>query len=140
MGDDLVGGWPEVGMYVANNGTEEVDNDMDIDNIDHQDWNRNDDGHPILNQDHDVEQMFRDAIDLSKRIHEDVVQATTSRTSCHVQIKDPKEANIRQLEQLYIQTSIPLYNGSSVSMILAIVVILNMCTTHGTSNTFQKIT
>jgi hypothetical protein len=35
MGDDLVGGWPKVGMYVANNGTEEVDNDMDIDDIDH---------------------------------------------------------------------------------------------------------
>jgi hypothetical protein len=77
-------------------------------------------------------------MDLSERIHEDAVRATTLRISRHVQMNDPEEANIRWLEHLYTQTSIPVYNGSSVSMISTIVVILNMCTTHGTSNIFQE--
>jgi hypothetical protein len=93
----------------------------------------------MLDQYHDVDQMFRDAIDLSERMHEDAVQETspTRRQSFHA--CDPEEGNIRRLEQLYDQASVPLYNGSSVSTISAVVVLMNMCTTHGsygTSNTF----
>ena len=82
--------------------------------------------------------MFKDTMDLSKRIHEEAVHNTSPYVQHPIQREDLEESNICQLEQLYAQASILLYWKSSVSMISVVVVILNMCTTHGTSNTFQE--
>jgi hypothetical protein len=57
--------------YVINNGTKEVDIDVDVDGNDHQDWKSNDVENLVLDQCHNVEQMFRDAMDLLERIHKD---------------------------------------------------------------------
>jgi hypothetical protein len=91
-----------------------------------------------LDQYYDVEQMFIDVVDLSKRIYNKAVQDIDSNARYHVQLDDPEEAHIRHLEQLYAQLFILLYCGSSISMISIVVIILNMCTTHGINNTFQE--
>jgi hypothetical protein len=75
-------------------------------------------------------------MDFSERIHEDPIRDTALEVQRLLQVDDSKEANIHRLEQLYAQASIPLYRGSSMSMISTIVVILNICTTRGTSSTF----
>jgi hypothetical protein len=77
-------------------------------------------------------------MNLLKRIHDKAIRDIALNTRHHVQPDDYEEDNICCLEQLYIQASISLYNGSLVSMISVAVVILNMSTTHGISNTFQK--
>jgi hypothetical protein len=137
MGEDPVGGWPEVGEYVLDNASEGGVNEVPVEGSDQAEWNSEDFNNPVLDQYHDVEQMFRDAMDLSKRIHEEVVHNTSPQVEHPIQWNDLEESNIRRLEQLYAQASIPLYMGSSITMI-TIMVILNMCTTHGTSNTFQE--
>jgi hypothetical protein len=138
MGEDPVGGWPTVGQYVVHNLNDEVDMAGGGDGMNECNMDIDDFGNPVLDQYHDVEQMFRDAMDLSERIHNDVVQDTTTPRRSQVLVDDPEEPSIRRLEQLYAQASIPVYSGSSVSMISTVVVLLNMCTTHGTSNTFQE--
>jgi hypothetical protein len=77
-------------------------------------------------------------MDLSERIHDDVVRDSATLGRSQVPVDDLEEHSIRRLEQLYAQASIPLYSRSSVSMISAVVVLLHMYTTHGTSNTFQE--
>ena len=46
------------------------------------------------------------------------------------------DTTIEALELLYSQASHPVYPGSSVGLISAVVVLMTLCTTHGVSNTF----
>jgi hypothetical protein len=61
MGEDPARGWPEVREYVPDDNTQEVENAFEGDVEDHQDWNSGNANNHVLDQYHDVEQMFRDA-------------------------------------------------------------------------------
>jgi hypothetical protein len=94
-GRDPVGGWPKVGEYISNNSNDEVDMNVIVEGSNHEELNTENVGDQVLDQYHDVQQMFRDAMDLSVRIHKEAVQETSSHSRRHVQMDDPEEANIR---------------------------------------------
>ena len=45
---------------------------------------------------------------------------------------------MKGLEELYAKVSHPLYPGSTINMISALIVLLTMYSTHGVSNTFVE--
>jgi len=46
------------------------------------------------------------------------------------------DCSLQDLEDLYVQTSVPLYPDSKTSLISAVVVILMLCSTYNMTNAF----
>jgi hypothetical protein len=65
---------------------------------DQQPWDSKGAHNPVPDQYHDVDQMFRDAIDLSERIHDDAVRETSPTRGLSFHPHGPEEANIKRSE------------------------------------------
>jgi hypothetical protein len=138
MGEDPIEGWLEVGKYFVAYEQQKSNNEFHIQGEVDRDWHSIDAGYEPLDRYYNVDQMFKYAIDLSDKIHDEAVRDTTPSSQWYGHPVDEEEASIRCLEQLYAQASILLYTGSAISTISTVVVIMNMYTMHGTSNTFQE--
>lgn len=127
LGGDPPSGYPVEGAWFAD---KDGDDSMDPEGIeavsDHSD------GEAIpLDQQHDVHQQFLDALEHADGMHEDVEieEGAEDDNVCD-------DGSLSELEDLYARVSCPLYPGSKVSLISAVVVILTMCSTHSVTNVF----
>jgi hypothetical protein len=82
-----------------------------------------------------VQQQFEDAL----RTAEELQEMTRDDENIAIDDEHPPELpdyTIEALELLSAQATRPVYPGSSVSLISAVVVLMTLCTTHGVSNDF----
>jgi hypothetical protein len=90
-----------MGEYVVAYEGEHANNEFHGDGHNQHHGHYNDTGSLLIDQYHDVDQIFWDAIYLSERIHDEAVCDTIPTEGCPFHPSDPEEANIRRLEQLY---------------------------------------
>jgi hypothetical protein len=91
---------------------------------------------PILDEHHQIHDMFMDAIRTANDLHEQLGVHDNGGQVEDLEVDEVEEDHTRELEELYTNVSHPLYQGSHVSMISAIIVIFTMCSAHGVSNAF----
>ena len=133
IGGDPPGGYPEHGAwyYSDEEWTTETEggNEEDFERFPSEDTDAQINGH------HHVQQQFQDAL----RTAEELQEMTREAENIANDDEHPPELpdyTIEALELLSTQASRPLYPGSSVSLISAVVVLMTLCTTHGVSNDF----
>jgi hypothetical protein len=80
---------------------------------------------------HDVQQQMFDAFDIGDRLHEECGGIMDVAV-----VEDVLEESMEKLDELYRQASQPMYSGNTVSIVSAVIVIINMAVIHGISNTY----
>jgi hypothetical protein len=80
---------------------------------------------------HYVQQQMFDAFDVGDRLREGSGSASENAA-----YEDDSAEDMDKLEEMYRQASQPVYGGKNVSIVSAIIVIINMSVIHGVSNVF----
>jgi hypothetical protein len=134
VGEDPVQGFPPDGLWIctlermSNMDRMPYNDDPGVEfpdaNIEH-----------FMDLEHDIQQQVFDAFNIADETVEEAVRNSQAPPEY-----DDKVVSIQELEELYKQASVPVWRAtetvSSMSLILAEVVIMTMCTTHGVSNAF----
>jgi hypothetical protein len=133
IGGDPPGGYPEHGAWYYSD--EEWTADTERGNEEDFEQFPTEDTDAEINGDHLVQQQFQDALRTAEELHE-MTRDAEKIANDDDQFPDLPDHTIEVLELLSAQASRPLYPGSSVSLISAVVVLMTLCTTHGVSNDF----
>jgi hypothetical protein len=135
VGGDPVSGYPEFGAWVLPDFVyrDSVD-DAEPDDVFFECPDRL--PSPLIDQHHDIHEMFMDAMRRADELHGDSSITGNADSGEDCDIDNDEDEYMAGLEELYASVSHPVYRGSPVSMISAIVVLLTMCSTHGVNNTF----
>lgn len=135
IGGDPPGGYPEDGAWYYS------DDDWTLEN---EGRPQEDFQNPVpedkdldLDQDgqHDVHKLFEDALRTAEEL-EEIAHGDEVMHQEDIGDTEFADSTIEALELLYSEASHPLYPGSTVSLISAVVVIMTLCSTHGVSNAF----
>lgn len=134
IGGDPSEGYPEDGAWYHSDEEWTVDNtdgrnEEVFEHLEPEDAGDDPPGH------HDVHKQFEDALRTAEELQE-IAQDSENRPNDDTDEADFADSTVEALELLYSEASHPVYAGSSVSLISAVVVIMTLCTTHGVSNAF----
>jgi hypothetical protein len=86
---------------------------------------------------HDVHQQLLDAFECGDQIREDTLVNHHERQE-EDEAVDDISGNLELLEELYRQATKPLYEGANVSLISAIIVLVNMAVIHNVTNAYMS--
>jgi hypothetical protein len=125
VGPDPPAGWPAQGIWVddreepASHSNDTNSTDLNSEQGDH------------LDAYHDIQQQIFDAFDTGDRMREGSCNSID-----RAAIDEELEESMEKLDEMYRQASQPVYAGKSVSIISAVIVIINMAVIHGVNNTY----